>query len=164
MSGVSTAVPLENDARNPCVGCGPENPVGLRLRFVREGAEVSTTLVAGPTLQGWPSRLHSGILYLALLETANWTVFALRGRVGLPTRTSALEATRLVVTGERLRLTGRGAASGGEALQVIVEAHDEHGALVARIEREFQMLDRTEMIRRLGYEGVPPELEELLPR
>ncbi len=68
---------------------------------------MATTLTASAQHQGWPGRLHSGILYLAMLETANWTLYGLRGRVGLPVRTSALDAKRWVATGETLILMGR---------------------------------------------------------
>ena len=35
---------LENDPRNPCVGCGPLNPRGLQLKFEKVGEEVRSTL------------------------------------------------------------------------------------------------------------------------
>src|SRR2546427_7311045 len=59
---------LENDPQNPCVGCGPTNPRGLQLAFRRDGKRVVTEFVAHETLEGWPGRLHSGLLYLAMLD------------------------------------------------------------------------------------------------
>jgi hypothetical protein len=87
---------LENDPRNPCIGCGPRNPRGLRLQFRKEGDEIASGLLAEESLEGWPGRLHSGVLYLAMLDVANWTVYGLRNRVGLPIRTSALTLHRWV--------------------------------------------------------------------
>lgn len=150
---------LENDPRNPCVGCGPEHPTGLRLAFRRRGDRVETTLLATDLHQGWPGRLHSGILYLAMLETANWTIYGLLGRVGLPTRTSALGLTRWVRVGETLTLTGR---KEGEGL-VRVEATDEAGTSLATLERTYELVDRATFLRRMGYDEVPAGLEEALP-
>ncbi len=163
MSDSPPPAPLENDSRNPCVGCGPQNPVGLRLTFVREGEGVASTFSPSPEYQGWPGRLHSGVLYLALLETANWTVFALRNRVGLPTRTSALESTRWVSIQESLHLTGVGTPSEGPGLRIRAEARDGAGRHVAGLEREYAFPIRSEFLRRMGYETLPPELDGLVP-
>ena len=150
---------LENDARNPCVGCGPGNPVGLRLQFRRRGDAVHARLAATELHQGWPGRLHSGILYLAMLETANWTLYGLAGRVGLPTRTSALGLQRWVRVGETLTLTGRRDAEN----VVRVEATDAEGRPVATLERAYDLVDRATFLRRMGYDEVPAGLEEALP-
>ena len=32
---------LENDPDNPCLECGQDNPIGLRLRFFKDGDLVS---------------------------------------------------------------------------------------------------------------------------
>ncbi|MEA3199577.1 MAG: uncharacterized protein QOE90_1005 [Thermoplasmata archaeon] len=154
---------LENDPANPCVGCGPEHPHGLRLVFAREGAEVTSSLDATRERQGWPDRLHSGLLYLALLETANWTLYGLRGRVGIPVRTSALDAQRWIAVGERLTLHGRLARDEPQSVTVAVEARDASGARVASLERAYDLPDRATFLKRMGYDRAPPGLEDALP-
>jgi hypothetical protein len=149
---------LENDARNPCFGCGPANPRGLRLRFAREGEAVMAELRAEPGLEGWPGRLHSGVLYTAMLEAANWCVFAQRGKVGLPTRTGALALRRWVPTGSALRLVARMPA---DELRVEVEAR--LGAeVVATLERSYVLPTRAEFLERMGYDEVPDVFRGLL--
>ena len=88
MAEEESGVALENDGTNPCFGCGPDNPRGLRLSFRRMGDRVETSLLTQVTMEGWPGLLHSGILYTAMLETANWTVYGVTGRVGVPVRTA----------------------------------------------------------------------------
>lgn len=163
MTAPTAPVALENDPRNPCVGCGPEHPTGLRLQFHRQGDTVATLLAAAARHEGWPGRLHSGILYLALVETANWTLYGLRGRVGIPTRTSALEAKRWVATGEALTLTGRLTLSTENHAKARVEATDAEGRLVAALERDYDLPDRATFLKRLGYDKVPVGLEGALP-
>jgi len=154
---------LENDPRNPCIGCGPRNPRGLRLEFRRQGDRVVSEVLADPSLEGWPGRLHSGVLYLAMLDVANWTVYGLRNRVGLPIRTSALTLHRWVPTGTRLRLVGVQGPSGSDAdLLIRVEAHD--GAeRVASLDREYALASRAEFVKRLGYDALPEVLREVVP-
>lgn len=151
---------LENDDANPCFGCGPHNPVGLRLSFEQVDGATRAALRVGPDMVGWPNRLHSGLLYLALAETANWTVYGALGRVGLPVRTSALDARRFVRVGETLALVGRWDAATKTAR---VEAQDEAGALVASLEREYALPTRAEFRARMGEDALPPEFEELVP-
>ncbi|HET6404979.1 MAG TPA: hotdog fold domain-containing protein [Candidatus Thermoplasmatota archaeon] len=151
---------LENDPANPCFGCGPENPLGLRLAFAREGDDVRAQLRVTESMVGWPQRLHSGLLYLALLETANWTVYGTLGRVGLPTRTGALDGKRWVRVGETLTLRGSWDAAARVAR---CEALDERGELVARLEREYVFPTRAEFRARMGEDALPPEFEELVP-
>ena len=154
---------LENDPLNGCIGCGPGNPRGLRLAFHREGDVVTSTLDADATMQGWPRRLHSGVLYTALLETANWTVYGLKARAGLPVRTSALSLARWIATGERLRLLGSLRDTGARTATVMAEARDGQGKTVASLERDYDLPDAVEFAARMGYDAMPPELEGLFP-
>lgn len=151
---------LENDPANPCVGCGPEHPWGLRLAFEKEGDEVRSALRVTPQMVGWPNRLHSGLLYLAMTETANWTVYGILGRVGLPVRTSALDARRFVRVGETLALRGRWDATTRTAH---IEALDADGGLVAKLERAYDLPSREEFRRRMGEDALPPAFDELIP-
>ncbi|HVL47687.1 MAG TPA: hypothetical protein VM889_03935 [Candidatus Thermoplasmatota archaeon] len=157
------ATPLENTPGNPCVGCGPEHPTGLRLAFEREGDIVRTRFEATASREGWPDRLHSGLLYLAMLETANWTLYGLGGRVGIPARTSALDAKRWVATGETLILAGRAVAPREREAAILVEAKDATGASVASLSREYDLPSRAEFLRRMGYERMPAGFEDALP-
>lgn len=132
--------------------------MGLRLRYEKQGERVWTKLHVHDRMVGWPNRLHSGLLYLAMTETANWTVYGALARIGLPVRTSALDAKRFVRVGETLTITGEFAASVAR-----VEAHDERGALVAKLEREYILPTRAEFRARMGEDALPPEFEDLIP-
>ncbi|HUR67635.1 MAG TPA: hotdog fold domain-containing protein [Candidatus Thermoplasmatota archaeon] len=151
---------LDNDPANLCIGCGPENPIGLRLQFEATPEGARTRLVVRPEHQGAPERLHSGLLYLAMLETANWSVFARLGRIGLPTMTGAIETLRWVPVGETLTIAGRWDA---QSRAVSVEAAEAKGAPVARLRREFALPGRAEFMQRMGYATLPRALEGLLP-
>ncbi len=45
-----------------CFGCGCNNPIGLKLQFIREGNSVKAEFTSDKTHQGWPGLLHGGIL------------------------------------------------------------------------------------------------------
>ena len=159
-AGLETCVRVENDAANPCFGCGPQNPIGLRLAFESDGMGARARMRVTPHMIGWPNRLHSGLLYLALAETANWSVYAALGRVGLPVRTSALDAKRFVKVGEILALAGTWDPTARVAR---CEARDARGELVATLERAYELPTRAELRRRMGEDALPPEFEALVP-
>jgi hypothetical protein len=163
MAAEESGVALENDGKNPCFGCGPANPRGLRLSFRRIGDRVETDLLTDVTMEGWPGRLHSGILFTAMLETANWTVFGVTGRIGVPVRTSALNSRRWVPTGARLSIAGRTVSQGPSSLTVAVEAASSDGLSVATLDRDFVLPNRREFLERMGYEQVPEVFAGLIP-
>lgn len=152
--------PLDNDPSNLCIGCGPENPIGLRLAFERAAGGAATQLLVRAEHQGAPERLHSAILYLAMTETANWSVYSELGRIGLPVSTGALETKRWVGVGERIVFRGVWRA---DARAVDVEATDERGQCVARLTRAFALPTQREFMERMGYDALPTALDGLLP-
>jgi hypothetical protein len=101
------------------------------------------------------------VLNLAMLDVANWTVYGLHNRVGLPVRTSALTLLRWVPTGNRVRLAGVENPQAPD-LTARVEASDGEGR-VARLYRSYVHANRAEFERRLGYEKLPEVLYEVVP-
>lgn len=51
-----------------CFGCGPRNPVGLKLTFAWDGDACVTRWTPQPEHQGWAGRVHGGLLALVLDE------------------------------------------------------------------------------------------------
>ena len=52
-----------------CFACGPENPIGMHLRFEKDGDGVRARATLGDQFQGWRGIAHGGIA-LALLDEA----------------------------------------------------------------------------------------------
>lgn len=87
-----------------CFACGPDNPIGLRIRFALEGEVCVAEFTPGPEHVGWEDTVHGGILYAALDDvTAN--VLYLNGRKAHTARAEIRyrEAARV---GETLILKG----------------------------------------------------------
>jgi acyl-coenzyme A thioesterase PaaI-like protein len=51
-----------------CFGCGQNNPMGLKLRFTKDGETISAEFTPDKMHQGWPGLLHGGILGTLLDE------------------------------------------------------------------------------------------------
>lgn len=91
---------------NPCFGCGPTNPAGLRLSFIEtdDGVEVEYTVPSH--FEGAAGIVHGGIQATLLDETLCMTAYA---KAGAPVFTGELTVRYLrpVPTGTPLRVSGR---------------------------------------------------------
>lgn len=55
-----------------CFACGPDNPIGLKIRFVVEGDQCSAEFTPDENHVGFSDTVHGGIIYTALDDvTAN---------------------------------------------------------------------------------------------
>ncbi len=97
-----------------CFVCGPDNPLGLRIPFVRDGENGSAaSYVARKEHGGWNGILHGGVTFSVMDEAFGWCLFF----QGIPSVTARIETrfhlpipigTKLIirawVTGKRKRL------------------------------------------------------------
>ena len=93
-------VELENPSENPCFGCGPNHPRGLRLRFeevVSEDgtAEIISRFTPKPDEVGWPTLFHHSLHFGVLYETSYWTALTLGGRLWVSVGPVTYAAERL---------------------------------------------------------------------
>jgi uncharacterized protein (TIGR00369 family) len=58
-----------------CFGCGCNNPIGLKLKFTREGDTVRTEFTPDKAHQGWPGVVHGGILASLLDEAMSYAAY-----------------------------------------------------------------------------------------
>lgn len=62
----------EIEAATMCFACGPDNPIGLHIRFDVEGDECSAEFTPNENHVGFSDTVHGGIIYTALDDvTAN---------------------------------------------------------------------------------------------
>lgn len=85
-----------------CFGCGPKNPIGLKLKFHWDGKEARAEFVPDKRHQGWANILHGGIISCLMDEALSYPPYF----VGMPCLTAKMEVRlrRPVVVGEKLAL------------------------------------------------------------
>ncbi len=59
-----------------CFGCGVNNPIGLKLKFVKDGDGIRTEYKPDKMMQGWPGLLHGGIVATLLDEVMSNVAYA----------------------------------------------------------------------------------------
>lgn len=77
--------PLTFGSEQRCFGCGPNNPLGMRLRFERDGDAVVTRFTPPKGFEGPPGVFHGGLQSTLADEVAGWALVGLLGRMGFTT-------------------------------------------------------------------------------
>lgn len=137
----------------PCFGCSPTHPIGLRLRFSVEDGVVSTRFTPGERHQGPPGIMHGGLVTTLADELAAWTLIGVLGKFGF-TASMALKLLRPVRI--RVELVGRGRIEKQSPRVVrVAVAIEQAGEEAFTGEFAFAMLDRGAAEKMLG--GPLPE-------
>lgn len=119
-----------------CFACGPENPIGLHIRFVLDGDVCRGRFTPTVNHVGWSDTVHGGIIYSALDDvTAN--LLYLQGRKAHTARCEIRYRDALRV-GESVTLLGRIVKEKGRLVQLVGEAtRDSDRKLIADCEASF---------------------------
>jgi len=146
-------VALENPPENPCFGCGPNHPYGLRLAFRREAApdgvdEVVTQFTPRPEQIGWPGIFHTSLHFGVLYEVSYWTALTLGGRLMVSTGPGTYEHLRLPRVGRvhvaRARLGPRDSEG---LLRVEASTATAEGKPCGTLSTRWRPVTREELVR-----------------
>lgn len=131
---------------NGCFVCGPDNPIGLNLKFMADGSRCYTTFKPDRRHEGYKGILHGGIIAAILDEVMIKAVIArevvcvtasMEVRFRAPADTRSTYRFEAEITGER-----------GRIFEAASRALNENGLLVAESTAK--------------YMTVPPELQDRL--
>ena len=58
-----------------CFACGKDNPVGLKLKIVKDGDEARGEFIVSEFYQGWRGYVHGGIIFTILDEAMAYAFY-----------------------------------------------------------------------------------------
>lgn len=88
-----------------CFACGPDNPIGLKLRFNWDGKMAETEFTPTELHQGWTGIVHGGIITCLLDEAMSYA--ALFEKIDTVTARLQVRIRRPISIGEKLSIVGR---------------------------------------------------------
>jgi uncharacterized protein (TIGR00369 family) len=141
------SVPVDD---GKCFACGPENPIGLHLRFEHDGEDVLAQTTLRPEFQGWQSIAHGGIA-MSLLDEAMAHAAAAAGHRGV-TASISVRFRKPVPLGEPLTLRGRIAWQRRNVIGVEASVADASGTTLVDGEGKFVSMGSIDAVddRRVG--------------
>jgi len=156
---------LDNPPENPCFGCGPLHPRGLRLQFREEIAEDGTNEVRGTfTPQadeiGWPTLFHHGLHFTVLYEASYWAALTLGGKLWVSHGPISYTAERLPRVGTPYTVAARIVTRDVSSLRVLARTASEDGRPSGTLESSWRPASR-DVLRRAGI-PLPDYLLEAL--
>jgi uncharacterized protein (TIGR00369 family) len=113
-----------------CWGCGVDNPIGLKLKFKREGDIARAEFTPNENHQGWPGYIHGGIINALLDEAVAYPAYF----AGYYCVTAKMEARfkKSAAPGQRLLITSRISTMRDKVLEADADVKLEDGTLIAQ--------------------------------
>ncbi|HEY7569374.1 MAG TPA: PaaI family thioesterase [Gemmatimonadaceae bacterium] len=142
-----------------CYACGVENQNGLHMEFRRDGDRTVCDYTPCDYQQGYPNRMHGGLVATMIDEAMGWAVYGAREwgatarlnvRFRRPVRLDQTLRIEAWVTNDRSRL-----------IELRGEVRDASGALLAEGDGTFMKLDErtaaqmTDLARDAGRTDAP---------
>lgn len=157
---MSQRIVLENSDDNVCFGCGPENPMGLKMRFLREGDRITTELEPTKWWAGQPGVVNPGIVYAVLIDLVVWTAGAILHRVPLMPKTLDMKLGDLS-TGRPFSANARVVKQEGPVAQIRAEILQDGDVAKAWLEMETKSVTRAEFQKARPLVEIPESLSGL---
>lgn len=155
-------VMLEQLEGRHCFACGNANPIGLKMRFYRNGNAVYSDITLGKHFEGWENMAHGGIISTILDEVMSWAIVCFR-RTLFVTRKMELKYVRPVPLHTPLRARGRVMDEDrGPLIKTRGELYDDVGRILARSVGEFALVTGEKLAD--VPEGVKAEMLTLFER
>jgi acyl-coenzyme A thioesterase PaaI-like protein len=142
-----------------CYGCGAENDQGLHMEFHREGDRTVCDFAPVDFQQGYPGRMHGGVVSTMIDEAMGWAVYHSK-KWGTTARLS-VRYRRPVQLDGRLRVEAWITNERHRLIELRAEVRDESGALLADGEGTYMLLDAqtastlSALARDVGREDAP---------
>ncbi|HWA94987.1 MAG TPA: PaaI family thioesterase [Terracidiphilus sp.] len=129
-SNTEELTPFAHSANNRCFGCGPANPHGLHLEFLRApDNSVVCNATISDSYEGPPGYVHGGMIATLLDEAMSKAVRA-SGCVAM-TRHMEVDYRRPVPSGSPIHIVGRVTRSEGRKHWVAASIRNESGVTLA---------------------------------
>jgi uncharacterized protein (TIGR00369 family) len=149
-------LPPRSDGR--CFVCGPDNPIGLKMKFYTDETTVMSRITIPEDLCGWNNIAHGGILSALLDEVMSWAAIYFFKKLIL-TKSITVNFIKPVFVGHELKVIGkvRELVSEREAIMEGSIYHD--GTLCSSSEGKFALFT-PEIAKKLGIMSES-DIEEL---
>jgi uncharacterized protein (TIGR00369 family) len=142
-----------------CYACGEANEHGLHMHFRREGDRSVCDFEPREFQQGFPGRMHGGIVTTLIDEAMGWAVY--HAAAWGATARLIVRFRRPIRIDERLRVEAWVVRERGRLIELRSEVRNRAGKLLAEAEGSYMKLDErlagemTDLARDASRDDVP---------
>ena len=139
-----------------CIGCAPNNPIGLKLNFMldEDNQIVSSEWEPNINFQGYHNVLHGGIQSTLLDEIASWVIYAILKTGGVTSQMNVKYHKPVYISKGKVKLVARVERVQKRLVDIKTELFDSDNNLCT--EAIVQYFTYPEKIARekYGYPGI----------
>jgi len=121
-----------------CFACGKDNPVGLKLKIVKDGDEARGEFTVSEFYQGWRGYVHGGIIFTILDEAMAYAYFP---EIKGVTAKTEVRIRQPVPIGVPLVVTGRVVKKTRKLLTTAAEITLRNGTVLAESTAQVYVVD-----------------------
>jgi acyl-coenzyme A thioesterase PaaI-like protein len=142
-----------------CYACGEKNERGLHMQFRREGDRTICDYTPCDFQQGYPGRMHGGVVIAMIDEAMGWAVY--HARAWAATARLSVRFRRAVPLDVPLRIEAWVARDKHRLIELRAEMRDAEGRLLAEGDGAFMRFDATagdeltELALEVGRDDAP---------
>jgi acyl-CoA hydrolase len=142
-----------------CYACGNANEHGLHMTFRRDGDRTICDYAPPPFTQGYPGRMHGGVVSALLDEAMGWAVYHAQ-EWGATARLN-IRYRKPVPLDQHLRIEAWIVKNRGRLMELRAEVHGNNDELLAEADGTFMKLDAnfagemTDLARKTGRTDAP---------
>ena len=140
-----------------CIGCSPDNPMGLHLDFWEDGEDVVSRWTPTADYQGWIDTLHGGVQSLLLDEVAGWVVTRKLQTTGVTSKMEVQYVKPISTYDSLLTIRARISRQMRNVAFIEGEIYDAHGEVCTKATLTYFCASRQKAEETMGFCGCDVE-------
>ena len=140
-----------------CIGCSPDNPMGLHLDFWEDGEDVVSRWTPTADYQGWIDTLHGGVQSLLLDEVAGWVVTRKLQTTGVTSKMEVQYVKPISTYDSLLTIRARISRQMRNVAFIEGEIYNAHGEVCTKATLTYFFASRQKAEETMGFCGCDVE-------
>lgn len=140
-----------------CIGCSPDNPMGLHLDFWEDGEDVVSRWTPTADYQGWIDTLHGGVQSLLLDEVAGWVVTRKLQTTGVTSKMEVQYVKPISTYDSLLTIRARISRQMRNVALIAGEIYNAHGEVCTKATLTYFCASRQKAEETMGFCGCDVE-------
>lgn len=156
---------MERKIKNPwlrftgynCIGCCPDNPIGLHLEFFEDGDDIVAHWKPTQNHQGWINVLHGGVQALMIDEASGWVVARKLSTTAVTSKMNVQYLKSIYTDDEGLTIRSRISKMMRNVAFIETEIWNGAGELCTKAELIFFCQNKEKVAQEIGFTGCDLE-------